>query len=65
MKINSSNKSNLIVRMQLDKIVKAKMIQMECIHDWQEYGHGYNCSKCQYYTGQNKDLNEIIRNEKE
>lgn len=33
---------------------------ISCEHSFEEYGHGFKCPKCHYYTGTNKDLNNII-----
>ena len=58
-----SNKSSLLVRIKLQKRVDDLKIKIDCDHDWQEYGHGYKCTKCNYYTGLDQEINDIIKNE--
>ena len=38
--------------------------QCNCDHNWQEYGHGYKCTLCDYYTGLNEDVNRLINKDK-
>lgn len=38
-------------------------LQSQCDHKWEEYALGYQCNKCDYYTGQNEELNKIIEKE--
>ena len=35
----------------------------QCEHNWQAYGHGYQCENCKYYTGQNHEINKLIFND--
>ena len=30
-------------------------------HDWEAHGHGYKCTKCDFYTGTHSELNKLIR----
>ena len=34
--------------------------EVMCDHTWNKYGHGYQCDRCEYYTGDNSDLNSLI-----
>jgi len=38
------------------------MVKQKCEHEWVKYGHGYECSKCQHYTGYS-ELTEVIKKE--
>lgn len=38
------------------------LIIQKCDHEWQEYGYGYKCEKCNHYTGMS-ELTKIIKAE--
>ena len=47
---------------ELQEIVKLYLKQITCTHKWEQYGHGYKCLRCEYYTGyQPKLINMIER----
>lgn len=33
-----------------------------CDHRFSEYGHGWKCTRCDEYTGMDKELNDILLN---
>ena len=42
-------------------LIKGYLSEINCKHKWQEYGGGYKCLKCNYYTGLNDTLNNLIK----
>jgi Zn ribbon nucleic-acid-binding protein len=56
-------KSNQYIKEHLNDIINDYIKKRDCTHKWEENGFGYECSKCGYYTGLNKELTSIIKNE--
>lgn len=52
---------NQTIRNQNLNIVKKYIQEAACYHEWQSYGHGYKCSHCGHYTGQNTNVNNLIK----
>lgn len=40
--------------------IKRMQNENKCKHLWTEFGFGYECDNCGYYTGMNGDLNKLI-----
>ena len=51
------------IKEKLQPNVEKLIEQQNCNHDFYEYGYGYTCRKCKYYTGLNHKLNDIIKKE--
>jgi len=49
-----------VSRKETKKILES-LKKIECAHKWKEAGYGYECKKCDYYTGQDEELNELIK----
>ena len=63
MSIEISKKSKELISEHITSIISDRLKVLECNHIWTDYGHGYKCNKCEYYTGQWGDLNKLIKNE--
>lgn len=49
-----------ILNINLRRIIKEKTNQLKCNHLFEEFGLGFKCSKCKFYTGTWTEANEII-----
>lgn len=57
--------ANRIIAINLDvQILKLKS-QRRCFHTFEEYGYGYECTSCGYYTGGNETINDAIKESNE
>lgn len=43
-----------------DLQIKQLLLQNNCDHAWNEFGMGFYCKKCDFYTGLNSYLNALI-----
>jgi len=41
--------------------IKELSLFIDCDHKWRSGGHGYVCTECDYYTGQEGVLNQVIK----
>lgn len=61
--VSGSNFCDLIaqhIKERNERLMKAMQVEIDCNHKWDEYGHGYKCSECGFYTGMNATLNRLI-----
>lgn len=42
------------------RTIKILSDQIICEHKWEEFGHGYKCAKCNFYSGDDSELNYAI-----
>lgn len=62
--VKSSNLCGRIseyIQKRNNKITLALQKESRCNHKWNEHGFGYQCAKCNFYTGLNQDLNKLIK----
>lgn len=55
--------SKEIINQHLTRNLTEIRIQLHCDHVWTLHAYGYECDKCKYYTGLNKELNMTIGQE--
>lgn len=44
-------------------MIKQLQAMLNCRHKWKEHGEGYLCEECYCYTGTDKDLSKLIKQE--
>lgn len=58
------DKISKYIKKQNEKSFKRMQKENLCVHKWSEYGYGFKCSRCNYYTGTNDVLNNFISRSK-
>lgn len=58
--LSNSQKIKLHIKQKNQCIIDFLRVEMRCKHEWIKWGHGYKCEDCDYYTGMDKTLNQLI-----
>jgi hypothetical protein len=55
-----TNEIGLLIRARNEMKIQNLEKEITCDHTWNKHGLGYVCLRCEYYTGQDTDLNYLI-----
>lgn len=58
--LTPSQKIKLHIKAKNQCIIDFLKEEMKCNHQWERHGHGYKCQNCDYYTGMDTKLNQLI-----
>lgn len=59
--MKEKDKVDLYIAKEAIRLSNIQLSYGNCIeHIWKEYGHGYLCKNCKRYTGDDRELNQLI-----
>jgi hypothetical protein len=57
----NENSVEALIKTRNERLINSLQKEINCVHTWNPYGMGYQCEHCNFYTGLNTELNQLIK----